>query len=233
MTHKNESGFTIIELSLSLVGIGVLLLSITLTILNIFTNYNQLLSLKSVAQAGRAIIADIQSEIRSAQVFDPIVQNNDFKAIPNTANPTGGRLCLGTYSYIWNYGDSLSSGDVGKNSYKDSTDKLRFIKISDQNKSFCTNLSSQPLKSSSTEMLNSFDRPLVFYDFKITSPLETNVDNSTGRRAYYIEIVIGTSDPNMINLETNKCKTPDQAGSNVDVCVSKIFSVNILSGGSI
>jgi len=229
---KNKPGFTFIELALSLVGIGVLTFSIALTIINIYNSYNLQLSIKSVSQASRSLVADLQTEIRTSQAFDPVLQNSHFKAIPNTSNPSGGRLCLGTYSYIWNYGDSLYSGTVGNNSFSDSTDKIKLIKISDQDRNYCSDPDLQPKKNDGLELLNSFDRPVVLYDFKITSP-DSNIDASTGRRSYYIEFTLGTNNPSTINLSTNKCKQPNEAGSDLGICVSKLFSVTILSGGSI
>lgn len=227
MQTNNKSGFTLIELSISLAFITILLISITTSTIQLGNTYNRGITMKAVSQAGRSIIADLQSEFRAVEPISVVPQSSDYVLIPNTNTPTGGRLCLGSYSYIWNY---ATTSTVGFNSYSDSSARIRFIKIIDPNKTYCQATSGNYnliSKASARELLTLGDRELSLYSFNISS---SGYDGASNSRAYYISFKLGTSDTNSVDTSSLKCKDQGVSGANLAYCVLEEFSVNIVSG---
>jgi type II secretory pathway pseudopilin PulG len=131
MYHKTkkreQKGFTLIELMLSVGFIGFLLITIALTIIQIMGLYNKGLTLKEVDSVSRVIVRDMQQGISGASMFtvryeDETTPEKDYKVATTLQqadergvdyynNDAGGRLCTGVYSYVWNKGQALGSGD--------------------------------------------------------------------------------------------------------------------------
>lgn len=126
--QKQQQGFTLIELMLSVVFIGFLLVTIALTIMQMMSLYNKGLTLKEVASVSRVVVRDMQQNISGADMFklkyedesnpEPgaqmvvasTLQEADEYNVDYYNNDAGGRLCTGVYSYIWNTGQALGSG---------------------------------------------------------------------------------------------------------------------------
>jgi type II secretory pathway pseudopilin PulG len=121
MSHVNQkSGFTLVELMLAMGFVSVLLIAVLLTIIQIGGIYNRGLTLKEVSQAGRSLSSEIQRSISTSMPFD--LDDSHYISQPN-----GGRLCLGNYSYIWNYGQAIDDGDMNKLNRYDDGDKRNEI----------------------------------------------------------------------------------------------------------
>lgn len=123
-TRKQQKGFTLIELMLSVGFIGSLLVLITLIIIQIMGLYNKGLTLKEVNEVSRVVVRDMQQSISSADAFklqylkdttptnpktlqEAIDHDGDSGEVDYYSNDAGGRLCTGVYSYIWNTGGAL------------------------------------------------------------------------------------------------------------------------------
>ncbi len=125
-----RSGFTLIELMIAIAFVGGLLVTITLVILQIMSLYNKGLTLKEVDSVSRVVIRDMQQSIASSSQFQLTYMQNDAHGNPTTPtvattlaeaaehgtdyynNDAGGRLCTGTYSYIWNTGQAIKGLDA-------------------------------------------------------------------------------------------------------------------------
>lgn len=229
MTFKNLKAFTLVELSIGLVFITFLIIAIATTTIQVGNTYNYGLSIKAVGEAGRSVISDIQQESRKIKPFDS--DSNDFQFIDDNSGHTGGRLCLGTFSYIWNYAQAIKNNSLGSNVYESSNDVIRFVKVQDTNKAYCQDAGTKIDKSKSKELLVAGDKNLALYSFDITSP-SSNIDLSSGTRMYYFEFYLGTENPDPITQDAGKyrCKNPDESGSNLTYCVVELFSISVLSG---
>src|SRR5690606_10502071 len=112
-----SKGFTLIELMLSMAFVGALLVAIAMTSIHIMNTYTKGVTIREVNQVGRAITQDIQRTIASEAPFsvDTMYLNSADR---------GGRLCTGSYSYVWNYGKELKRGSGARlhNSYDDNED---------------------------------------------------------------------------------------------------------------
>ena len=114
--HKQKTGFTLVELSLSLVFIGILSLAIVLLITNTIGSYQRGLMLNQINTVGMELVADIRGAIQSAPAASGgekrsyVVKGRRY--LPDNSPygdddenyPIAGVFCTGSYTYIWNSG---------------------------------------------------------------------------------------------------------------------------------
>lgn len=133
---SSKSGFTIIELTLSMAFVGVLLITIAIIITNITAIYQKGLALKAVNSVGRSLTDEFTRAVSQGQAFVPsrfcdlldssvkgACEGENAKHFvyqevtgqvtdPVTGNSTdqqlGGIFCTGDYSYIWNTKQGLA-----------------------------------------------------------------------------------------------------------------------------
>jgi hypothetical protein len=247
--------------------VAALLIAIAMTVIQIGNIYNRGLTLKEVNQAGRSIAGELQRSIAASNPFkfnadqgagsqylkDKVGINELKRYIPLD---WGGRLCVGQYSYIWNYGKAIQAGDTSKlNVYSDSDNTIRFIKVLDPTSTYCTETNkkieptAQPI-----ELLDSSQHDLAIHYFKITTtaddlttPLineDTAFDSNTGQRLYSIEFLIGTNDWGTLpdgsgsdstltgSLDTTACKPPSELGADPSYCSVSQFDIVARAGNA-
>ncbi len=243
MNHVNKitrSGFTLVELMLALAFIGVLLLAIATTIIQIGANFNRGLTIKEVNQSGRSISEDIRYTVSSGLASSGVVNDG-------SADPGQGRLCLGTFSYVWNYGRILSPESssptvkVPTPASDGSVDMVpaRFVRVSDGSRKYCEKSGSghfviQEVLSSDrpVELLSVGDRKLAIYKFETTSPPNL-VDPVSSKRIHSLKFSIGAGDLSAIHPSLERCYIPgdEGAGANVDLTYCTVQTFNITVGG--
>lgn len=225
-----KQGFTLIELMLAMTFISILLIAIAVTIIQISNIYNHGITLKEVSQVGRTLSADLQRSIRDSSQFDikstsSYVQQGDW----------GGRLCLGNYSYIWNYGKALNENDPTGSSLNvyssDQATAIRFVKVVDPGASYCRDSSKKIDFSGAIDLVNVGDHNLALHSFSITSG-DKAVDGKTGQRLYSIRFEIGTNDTAAIAFVDGRwtCKSPGEVGSDPSYCSVQEFSIVARAG---
>jgi hypothetical protein len=235
---KKATGFTIIELMLAMGFVGMLLLAIAMTTIQIGKIYNKGITLREVNQAGRSLSDELQRSIASTSPFD--VETTTPAEVRYIKQPGGGRLCIGKYSYAWNTGSALAKGmgaPAVVNVYQE-TDAapIRFIRVDDPSASLCTNPSNKIVQSDATEMLDSGDRDLVVHRFSIKQT--TPPDATTGQALYAISFVLGTNDTTQLDnvgaggIATNdvSCKPPAQGEGGEDYCSVNSFDIIARAG---
>lgn len=241
MNHVvNRRGFTLIELMLAMSFISVLLIAIAMTVIQISNIYNRGITLKDVNQAGRSISAEIQRSVSESPAFsiEPGPGSHYIQ------QDWGGRLCVGQYSYIWNYGKAIedAKGDTSKlNTYDakinftKSKEVLRFIKVLDPSSAYCLDTSKDIDPTGAVELLNVGEHNLAIHKFTIQSGL-TAVDAKTKQQLYAISFTLGTNDQAALMYDSGlnaSCKPPGDAGSDIDYCSVNQFDMTIRAGNSV
>ena len=238
MNHVDKrQGFTLIELMLSMSFLSVLLIAIAMTVIQIGSIYNRGLTLKDVNQAGGALASELQRTIANSSSFNVTgVVGSQY-----VVQAWGGRLCLGQYSYIWNYGKDINKGnEANLNIYSNpnSSNRIRFVKVSDSNYFYCTE-STGAAKTidmdNAVELLSAGEHNLAIHDFKINNA-DTASDNKTGQRLYNLEFIIGTNDTTALNNPGTgnvSCKLPNEVGSDPTYCLINQFSIVARAGNTI
>jgi prepilin-type N-terminal cleavage/methylation domain-containing protein len=232
MSHDNKQGFTLIELMLAMTFIAILLVAIAITSIQISNIYSKGITLREVNQAGRAVSDDLQRSIASSVPFDVTPKVDDSPATELSkyvVRDGGGRLCLGRYTYVWNYGASIAKVDGAPtlfNEYEDNS-AVRFAKVNDPSGGLCENPAQPVQRADATEMLSSGDRELVLHDFDITSSQQ---DPATGQALYAISIVIGTNDDAQLETNDRSCKPPASGVGQENYCSVNQFDIIARAG---
>jgi type II secretory pathway pseudopilin PulG len=240
MSHDKTTGFTLIELMLAMTFIAVLLMAIAMTTIQIGNIYNKGITLREVNQAGRTISDDLQRSIATAVPFDVTKKVDDSPATLNSkyvVRDDGGRLCLGRYTYVWNYGKSIAkvSGATPYNTYFKAGDPsvtgeaVRFAKVTDPDGSLCADPAANIPRDDATEMLVSGDRDLVMHSFEIRTNPKAQ-DPTTGQTIYSISMTIGTNDHEQLAANDASCKPPAEGAGAEDYCSVNQFDIIARAG---
>lgn len=240
MNHVvRQKGFTLIELMLAMSFISVLLIAIAMTVIQISNIYNRGILLKDVNQAGRSLVAELSRNINSGSSFtiEPGEGNRFLKQ-----GDWGGRLCVGQYSYIWNYGKAIKTGDVtALNVYDSDIDPqksqeiIRFVKVLDLNAIYCSDPSKKVDPSGAIELLSVGNHNLALHNFSISSA-STAHDLRTGQRLYAIEFMLGTNDQAALLYDSGvmtSCKPPGETGSDLNYCSVNKFDIVVRAGSAV
>ncbi len=234
--YRKRAGFTLIELMLAMAFVGALLVAIAMATIHIMSTYTKGLTVREVNQAGRTISEDIQRTIASSTPFD-ITDGSDSKYIKRDG--AGGRLCTGTYTYAWNYGNtSQLGGNSSTNVYNvyedDSESHIRLVKVSDTGAALCLDPTRQITKAQAKELLLAGDRGLAVQALTVSSGTR---DDISGQAIYAISLTIGTNNSRgdnwtVLNPTNTSCLPPhheDQSG-NADFCAINQFDIIARAG---
>lgn len=223
----NKKGFTLVELVLAMAFISFLLIGIALSTIQMMKTYNRGLTLKSVNQAGR----DVGDLLRRDSFVAKLPDAHIVK--PADGNGSLGRMCLGSYSYLW--GDPGITDETKKPKYN-TGEVIVLARVVDRGAEYCAqdkdgNYKKEVIKSTNsqegaTELLQSIQGDLAVYDISVTSikPKDQMVE------LYSIAYTIGTGDAGAIDTTNQSCKPPGDMASNFDFCAVNQFEILVLVG---
>ena len=245
---QHSKGFTIIELVLAMTLISLLLLGIAMTIVQIANIYNHGMIAKEVNQTSRSLGDELTSALRTNGSFSTDVTAHRYVG----GKEWGGRLCVGQYSYIWNYGTALKSLNPNRNKFLTltasnsglnrgavsgaSTYEISFVKIPDGGGAYCTPGGSgaypdvDPTKA--VELLKTGNHSLALHAFSVLST-PTAQDSLSSQQLYHFSYTIGTSDLAALNDNQTKCKEPSEAGSDPNYCSVEQFTLVLRAVGGV
>jgi len=247
MNHEVKTmrrrGFTLVELLLAMTFISALLLAIALTIVQIANIYNRGIILKEVNQTSRVISDELDSALRGSSTF-----SLDPSARRYVSNAWGGRMCLGQYTYVWNYGSALSSSNSNRNQYTGANTsgnvitengvtryEISFVKVPDAGGAYCVpdvngkyaNIS----PTNAVELLRTGDHTLAIHAFSVVSNA-TSKDALSAQQLYKIAFTLGTSNLGAMNSTQTACKAPSEPGADLNYCAVQQFTLvlRVVSG---
>lgn len=228
---KQNIGFTLIELMLSMSFIAVLLITIAGTTTQIIHIYTKGLTVREVNQAGRTISEDIQRTIATTAPFKVSPANqSDSKYITRTG---GGRLCTGAYTYAWNYGKTSDLSEDNSlpsayNRYVSGRDVVRFVKVSDTGGALCANPSSPVPNAQAKELLTAGDRNLAVQELSV---IPGSRDDASGQALYAVSFTLGTNDHAQLNPSGTACLPPNaEDGGYENFCAVNQFDLVVRAG---
>lgn len=235
MNHAdNKQGFTLVELMLSMSFVAALMIAIAMTVVQLGNIYNRGLMLKEVNQAGRSLASELQTSIAQSSPFN-IKLGADSRYIKQS---WGGRLCIGQYSYVWNYGIDIEKDDSSRlNTYSDPSNKnaIRFVKIADQDASYCLTPSKKVDPTNAVELLNIGEHDLAVHSFVISTVASAG-DSKTGQQLYSLEFEIGTNDQKALTSSSSGaviCRAPNQTGADPSYCSVNRFDIVARAGNAV
>lgn len=229
MNRLETKGFTIVELMLAMSFVSMLLLAIAMTTIQISQIYTRGITLREVNQAARTVVDDMQRTVGES-VYAPIVEGVNYV---KATDGSGGRLCLGAYTYVWNTGAGLLNSNT-TNMYKyDDGALVRFSRVEDIGAKLCgVNANSRVVgRGLATDMLSGGERELVLHAMNVSSEAAA-IDERRSQGMYAISIVIGTNGGDeLITSGDGACKAPLQS-DNEDYCSVNKFDIIVRAGNS-
>lgn len=224
-------GFTIIELLVAMSFVSMLLLAIAVTVIQISNIYSKGMTMKSVDQSGRTISNDIRQTLSQSRPFN-IDTAFRLQRYPESElnSPDGGRLCTGVYTYVWNFGKSLTAPI---NQYSESTESIRFARVRDSEGGYCADPNRAIEKADATELLASEGQDLAIQSFSVKQLAN---DPSLGQSLYRIVMEIGTNNQDALqqartitSIDTS-CKPPSDDASLQNFCAVSQFDFTAQAG---
>jgi len=165
--QQNESGFTLVELTLSTAFIAFILIFILATIVQVMNNYNKGLAIKQINQSARTVVEEISRLAHSTK-----------GSTINTAYISNGRVCLGGVSYVWN----TNGGSTNK--YTDNS-VFTMVRVNDTAGALCSSILPAVDKTKATDVLSD-----QIWVQQFTMALSSN------QQLLDISIVLSTAAPN-------------------------------------
>lgn len=226
LPSKRLSGFTIIELMLAMGFISLLMLAIAMLTIHISSIYNQGITLREVNQTGLAVSEDVQRTISSAS---PFVIDQADGASRYISKDAGGRLCVGSHSYVWNYlGEVQGTPPAPLNKYTaGNSTPISLAKVIDPDHSLCQDLTENINQADASDLLFSGDRNLVLYKFSVSS---SDITAKTGQALYAVDFTIGTSGTDIVDAVNKVCKPPSESDQSREYCAVNKFSIIVRAG---
>jgi len=237
MKLKVKSGFTIIELSISMAFVSVLLVSITMFVMSLTKIYTKGITIKAVNSNARFVIDDMRPTVTAS----PRLDGGYFPA-------NAGRFCSGSYSYIWNSAQNILAArptpsssinyNLLPNRYDTDDDFIKLVKVLDPHQIYCVPNASGvfprvPRDGAIVLIPTDDEADLALYDFQVLG------SSSPVRTVYAASFVLGTlrgttttSLSGAIST-TNQCNAPaaDQAGD-FDYCSINKFNFVMMATGT-
>lgn len=228
MQTKKVTGFTLIELMLSMAFIGMLLMATVVVIIQVTNQYSKGITIKLINQAGRDLGAAITRDAANvASIGNPLVQPDSMH--------TGdlGRLCLGAYSYVWSNPAALQNNTAKK--YDSGAGKqIVMARVADGGGSLCRadssgNYSTVIAQADATEMLPNDAGDYAIHEMMLKRVPDLASGAVSGTVLYDISYKIGTNQQGTIDSMI-KCEPPNQATNNFNFCAINNFEIMVQAG---
>ena len=210
---RNRSGFTLIELMLSMSFIGVMLMAIALCVIQISTIYSRGETVRQLNQAMRVVATDLENIAASSHPFDV-----------STAAINAGRLCMGSFTYVWSTPTRTNTTSDGST--------IRFGRVSDPARGLCdsSNLAVTSISGDVIELMAAGDRTLMIHSFSITPVV---AESSAGQRMYNITALVGTNNTAAIETTADNvavCRAPADVNADLTYCAINEFTITVRAG---
>lgn len=224
----NQHGFTLVELMLAMAFVSFLLIAVALTVIQIGNTYTRGLTLKQVNQSGVSISSDMVRSISAVRPFDVSAGNGHYVVQSSTPGGVvkGGRLCTGSYTYIWNLGTEST-----ENRYVSGVSvsaPIRLVKVVDSGSVYCTTPLPNVDPTTAVELLPEGERLIAVQDFAITRVAGSV---SIQQALYKIQLLLGTDGINRdISTVDASCKPPGDSDSKQEYCAINKFEFTVRAG---
>lgn len=250
LVKHHQSGFTLIELMLSMTFVAILLLTIALTVIQMGTTYNRGMTLKELNQVARDVSDDLRRTVQSSGPFAILptgADTADYLVHKDTGgNVIGGRVCTGSVSYLWNNAKQVQLKTSSLLAYYTTaagtqTTPISLAKVPDAGKAYCQKNSSNDLmyknirpadSGNVTELLKPGDRTIGLLNFSITAK-DGTYDPASGQRLYTVSYRLSTGSYEAINDAQTECRGPDDPQSNLTYCNVQDFSIVLRIGNTV
>lgn len=241
----SKSGFTLVELSLSIAFLSILSITIVLIITNAISAYHRGLTLNAINSTGMDLIDDFRATIQNSPYIATGDDTSDLASIVTKGKvsinnnerisdvPLYGVFCAGRYSYIWNSGYFFSSDAsvednvapaslsiVDEDFVSQTFNNFKLLKVRDTSRTVCSG--EGPGFTIQSESSIEADPPVVLLDsgvnlaiYDLTVPAPAN--NGNNNLFYSVSFILGTVQGGInVMASGDYCATPGGFNSAVE-----------------
>lgn len=234
MTPRKR-GFTLVELNISMAFVAMLLLGIAALSLHVARLYERGMLLKDVNYIGREVMSQMRRDIAAADPSQQLI----YEMKTADGQVENGRICLGSVSYVYNSVLGISKDDEDR-LITQGGEPVALVRITDTNRSWCTPTAegSIPVEISSDSFDGGDASELIERDEFATISvhhIDINLLRAPGtpeRLALYnLDVRLGTSNTNAIDLSTGTCLPPSVSTIDFNTCYVVDYATIIRAGG--
>lgn len=227
MTKMRNRGFTLVELMLSMAFVSLLLLAIATVAIQAGQIYNRSIAMTDVNKAGRIINDTLRRDFLQANANNIVMQ----ESLPDAHHKKHGRLCLGQYSYIWNYAPTLDNPTGHDIVHLSSRQPVNFVRVLDRGGEYCRNGSKTVNINDGTQQLLEATPGVGNTALALHNMTVTKITQGANQEEhlYRISFTVGTSKIDEI-IAGSGCKPPADRRAN-DFCAVNKFETIVRANG--
>ncbi len=232
----NRRGFTLIELMLAIAFISMLLLAIAAVGIQVGRIYTRGIVLRDVNQAGREISDTLRRDFLQANQRKIVT---DAVRVPDNNNWVSGRMCLGSYSYVWNNPKHLDNpGMLGDSSlFRVDGRSVTMVRVVDPDGGLCKRSASGTYSNSETSTkvthllkpIQDGDGAIGIHGLSVKKVAPSSAVDNSEEALYRLVMTIGTS--KMSELNHAGCRPPADGESNAEFCAINNFEMIVRTNG--
>lgn len=250
---RARRGFTLVELSLAMVFIGILSIAIVLIIGNTVSSYRRGILLSQVNSVGMSLVDDMRVVARASTKLPKKVRvMGRISTVDSGEVPIYGAYCTGEFSYVWNSGyllDGKAKSDSDPNPLLLNSEKFAFVKIKNEDGSgydkICREVESRGAASGVNLEVEEKDIDAVLIAYNESSRsglalydlwLEPEVPTIVDANVFYItHFTLGSIDSNaIVSVSESSCKPPSEdesVAAHLEYCAINQFSFAVQARG--
>lgn len=237
MVKHRRGGFTIVELMLAVSFLSVLLLAIATLAIQAGSVYQRGMTLRMLNQSGRELSDSLRRDFLQAKTDRIVPRVVDIR---HGGSIIGGRICLGSYSYVWNTAQAIDAGAVELTTFSGGA-PVNMARVYDPGANFCELAADGSYEKTispnqATQLLRSRQNPddvtIALYDMSLQKVLQAT-HTTAAEGLYRIRFTLGTGRAGETELiETARtCKPPSNIDSNIEACAVNQFEMIVRTNG--
>lgn len=253
---KKRTGFTLVELSLSLAFISVLSITIVLIINNTISSYKRSLMLSQINTTGMELVEDVRTAVQNSSakaVINECERYNgamrticeddkarNFVTIKRFADVSGvgedipvfGAFCTGGYSYIWNSGYFYANErEIKSNGAELSPALLKYTYYDDDDSNYITNSNFRFLKVKDKDRTICFSAMEKINSGEYSQNPEISNEFEINRIKEEPTVILADDPANQLALYDFSAEIPVSDESGFSTFYSMSFILGTLQGG--
>jgi len=234
--NKRTQGFTLVELTISIMFLSILMLAILTLTITVGKLYIKGDTLKTVNQVGRDFSDVVRRDFLATGLNGSVPAAVTLNGGTATQPRESGRICLGSaVAYLWNTADLLNDNSPAANAVKvtmgSPSQPVKFVRIVRPQYSYCAAGAPMHIASSesATELFGGTERDYALYSVTF-KPMAITAEKGL----YEITYALGTNEPGTTEIDSDgyvTCKPDNSILANFSSCSVSHFDMVVRVGG--
>ncbi|HSW90504.1 MAG TPA: hypothetical protein VLF64_00745 [Candidatus Saccharimonadales bacterium] len=237
MTKRQQTGFTLVEVTLAIAFLSILLIAILTITVTAGKLYIKGSTNQTINQSGRDFADTVRRDFLASGISMIAGSPTGAAITLGSGNLTSGRICLGTVSYLWNSAALLNAPNTDEVTIGVSNTPVKFARVVNPKQSYCDKDASgkYPTNIPSTEqvidLFGGSGRDYALYSMAMT-PVAITGDKGM----YQISYTLGTNESGTTQKDSTnsfvQCKPNNSLTADFNYCSVDDFDMIVRVGGT-